>query len=106
MELLNQHCVPCEGGVPPMAEEEAQQYLNEVRGWTLDGNTITKKFVFPDFPGAMKFVNQVAAIAQEQDHHPDIAISYNKVTLTLQTHAIHGLSSNDFIVAAKVDEIQ
>ncbi len=109
MDLTQKKCVPCEGGTPPMRPEEAMRLQQQVKDWhllTLNGiATIEKKFKFKDFAEAMKFVNKVAAIAEEEGHHPDIKISWNKVTLQLTTHAIKGLSENDFIMAAKIDTL-
>ena len=105
MDLLKKKCVPCEGGMPPLGRADAQDYLGEVPSWTLDkdAKTISKEFKFKDFIGAINFVNNVAEIAESEGHHPDIHINYNKVLLELTTHAIGGLSENDFILAAKID---
>ncbi len=107
MDLLSKKCVPCEGGMPPMTEEEASKYLSETLGWQLasDKKSIGRNFEFKDFKESMDFVNRVAAIANEENHHPDIYIFYNKVKLTLSTHAIGGLSENDFILAAKINQV-
>ncbi len=105
MDLLNKKCVPCEGGALPLDRAEAEKYMHMVADWDLseDGKNITKQFKFKDFIGAINFVNQVAEIAEGEGHHPDIHINYNKVKLILSTHAIGGLSENDFILAAKID---
>ncbi|MDO8623897.1 MAG: 4a-hydroxytetrahydrobiopterin dehydratase [bacterium] len=97
-------CVPCEGGAKPLSQEDAQKYLTETSGWALEGDakSISHEFKFKDFMAAMAFVDQVADIAEMEDHHPDIHIFYNRVKLELSTHAIKGLSKNDFIVAAKI----
>lgn len=91
-----------------MKPEEALKLQQQVKDWsllTINGiHTIEKRFKFKDFTGAMKFVNKVAALAEQEGHHPDIIINWNKVTLQLSTHAIKGLSENDFIMAAKIDE--
>lgn len=106
--LLNQKCVPCEGGVEPLSRADAEDYLAEVSGWTMDSEAkkISKEFKYQDFIGAINFVERVADVAEMEGHHPDIHIHYNKVTLELWTHAINGLSQNDFIVAAKVDQVK
>ncbi|OLS29540.1 MAG: putative pterin-4-alpha-carbinolamine dehydratase [Candidatus Thorarchaeota archaeon AB_25] len=107
-ELASLTCVPCRGGTPPMEGEKIKLMLDAVPDWTKsagDIDKIEKLFKFKDFKEAMNFVNKVAEIAEEQDHHPDIFVQWNKVTLTLWTHAINGLFENDFIVAAKIDEI-
>ena len=105
MDLLKKKCVPCEGGAEPLTMGEAKDYMNEVPGWALseDGKKISKQFKFQDFIGAINFVERVADVAEMENHHPDIHVYYNKVVLDLWTHAIGGLSENDFIVAAKVD---
>ncbi|MDA2922379.1 4a-hydroxytetrahydrobiopterin dehydratase [Patescibacteria group bacterium AH-259-L07] len=105
-KFTQKHCVPCEGGVPPMSSEEAKRALGQVSGWKLIGNTKIKKlFTFNNFKQAMKFVNSVAELAEREGHHPDIFITYNKVWFELTTHAINGLSENDFIMAAKIDQL-
>ncbi len=104
--LLKKKCVPCEGrGIKPLSRTDAQDYLDELQGWTLnkDERQISKEFKFKDFIGAINFVHNVADIAEAEGHHPDIHIHYNKVLLELSTHAIGGLSENDFILAAKID---
>ncbi len=106
-ELTQQHCEPCEGGVKPMTEDQAQAMMAKVPGWDLKGDrSIERTFKFKNFVASMDFVNKVAALAESEGHHPDIAISYNKVALTLSTHAIGGLSTNDFIVAAKINALR
>ncbi len=115
INLLKKKCVPCEGGAVPLSRADAQDYLDEVFGWTLIpdqnpkpeqarfGARISKEFKFKDFIGAINFVERVADVAEMENHHPDIHIHYNKVLLELWTHAIGGLSENDFIVAAKIN---
>jgi len=85
--------------------EEAERLLKKVDGWRLEGSEIQRVFKFRDFRESIKFVNQVAELAEKEGHHPDVRISWNSVTLTLTTHAIQGLSQNDFILAAKINEI-
>ena len=109
MDLTQKKCKPCEGGTLPMPVDEAMKLLQQVQQWQLvevNGiNAIEKRFKLKDFAEAMKFVNKVAALAEKEGHHPDITVSWNRVTLQLTTHAIKGLSENDFIMAAKIDEI-
>ncbi len=106
MDLTKKHCVPCEGGIPPMSKSEAEKYLKEVKGWQLVGNKIEKELKFKNFKKAMEFVNKVADLAEEEGHHPDILVySWNKVKLMTYTHAIGGLSENDFILATKIDNL-
>lgn len=105
--LLKKKCVDCHSkkGIKPFDKEQAEGYLFEVHKWVLDKDAkkISKEFKFKDFIGAVNFVERVADVAEMEGHHPDIHIYYNKVVLELWTHAIGGLSENDFIVAAKVD---
>jgi 4a-hydroxytetrahydrobiopterin dehydratase len=106
-DLLQKKCVPCEGGVAPLVQIEAEAFMKWVDAWTLapDIKKISKEYKFNDFKDAMVFVNKVADVANAENHHPDIYIYYNKVKLELTTHAINGLSQNDFIVAAKADAV-
>ncbi|HEY7112132.1 MAG TPA: 4a-hydroxytetrahydrobiopterin dehydratase [Thermoanaerobaculia bacterium] len=105
--LASRHCVPCRGGVAPLSETAAAKLLAETPRWSLgEGATrLSRRFEFRDFVQAMEFVNRVAEIAEAEGHHPDIAIHWNKVELTLWTHAIGGLHENDFIVAARIDRL-
>jgi 4a-hydroxytetrahydrobiopterin dehydratase len=108
MNLLEQKCVPCEGGVDPMTKADAEaMLLFHVKDWVLsqDAKSISKKFEFKNFAEALAFVNKVGAIAESEGHHPDIELGWGKVNITLTTHAIGGLSQNDFIVAAKINNI-
>jgi 4a-hydroxytetrahydrobiopterin dehydratase len=108
MTLKNQHCVPCKSGMPPMENFEEEKNLQALTGWELNREQIHKlrrKFIFKDFKEAMVFVNKVASIAEEEGHHPNFIIVYNKVELELYTHAIKGLSLNDFILAAKINNL-
>lgn len=107
-DLVNKKCVPCEGGVPPFTPEQTEEYKKQISDkWELveERHKLYAKFKFKDFNAAMEFVNKVAAVAEEEQHHPDIKIFYNIVEITLWTHAIMGLSENDFIMAAKIDQI-
>ena len=105
--LASRSCVPCRGGVPPLSASEAEPLLRETPGWTLaeEGTRLRRGFEFRDFVEAMRFVNRVADLAEEQGHHPDIAIHWNRVDLTLWTHKIGGLHQNDFILAAKINRL-
>lgn len=107
-DLIQKKCVPCEGGTTPLSGNELQYYLRMVSGWQLDTTQtkIVKQYQWPDFAGALNFVNQAGILAENEGHHPDLEIfGYNKVKITLFTHAISGLSENDFIMAAKIDEL-
>ncbi len=107
MNLTAQKFVPCDGGVPPFTPQEVEKYMKEISSdWnTIEDKRLERKFKFKNFKDAMVFVNKVAVVAETQQHHPDIKIFYNMVTITLWTHAISGLSENDFIIAAKIDQI-
>mgnify|MGYP001604076126 FL=1 len=107
MKLNEKRCVPCEGGMKPMGAAEVERYLGELgNGWAvLDGVKIRKEFLFKNFKEALSFVNKVGEIAEEEGHHPDIhLVSYKKVIIEFSTHAISGLSENDFIMAAKIEK--
>ncbi|MFQ5902532.1 MAG: 4a-hydroxytetrahydrobiopterin dehydratase [Candidatus Binatia bacterium] len=105
-DLTQKRCVPCEGVVPPLGKAEAEGLLAQVPGWSLGGKWITKEFKFKNFVQAMKFVNRVAELAEGEGHHPDIHIHYNVLQFDIWTHAIDGLSENDFILAAKIDALK
>lgn len=105
-QLLKKKCGPCEKKTKPFDRVEAEDYLAQTVGWNLseDGKSIDKEYKFADFIGAVNFINLVADIAEMEGHHPDIHLTnYNKIRLVLSTHAIDGLSENDFILAAKID---
>ena len=107
MELSEKRCVACEGGTLPLTGDEAEILLKQVNGWksSSDAKRIERTFKFKDFAEAVAFVNAVAAIADAEGHHPDLRVSWGKVVVELTTHAIGGLSENDFILAAKIDRI-
>jgi 4a-hydroxytetrahydrobiopterin dehydratase len=108
MDLGGKHCVPCENGAPAFSEEQENEYLINVKDWILlrDGeHKLRRQFLFGDFKQAIEFVNKIAEIAEAEQHHPDIYIFYNKVQVDLFTHAVGGLSENDFIMAAKISSI-
>lgn len=104
--LEERKCVPCEGGVPPLDKSQVEKLLAQVSGWSVAEKWITKEFKFKNFVAAMKFVNRVADLAEAEGHHPDIHIRYNIVRFDIWTHAIGGLSENDFILAAKIDALE
>jgi 4a-hydroxytetrahydrobiopterin dehydratase len=106
--LAQKHCKPCEGGVAPLSAAQSQEYLSQVSSsWALgaEGRTIRREFAFRDFYRTMSFVNALAHIANIEDHHPDLEVGYNYCRVTFTTHAIRGLSENDFVCAAKIDLI-
>ena len=108
MDLSKKKCLPCEGGVGKLDQEKISQLLKEIQGWeTFYDSTqkIRKNFKFKDFLEAISFVNKMAAIAEAENHHPDFEVHYNEVKVVIWTHAIGGLSENDFILAAKIDQI-
>ena len=106
MDLTQKHCVPCEGGMPPIEAARVPNYLKHTPGWTSpDGKSIVREFKLKDFVSVMGFVNKVADLAESEGHHPDIHIFYNRIRFELSTHAIGGLSENDFILAAKINEL-
>ena len=107
-QLTRKTCVPCEGGVPKLTPEEAAAFLGNVPGWRIaaDGQRIRKEWRVKNFMAAMDFFNKVAAVAEEEGHHPDLhLVGYRRLALELWTHAIGGLSENDFILAAKIDTL-
>lgn len=106
--LIEKHCLPCEGGVAPLGINQANALLVQLHeGWLLreGGKAISRTFTFTDFDQTMAFVNAVAWIARQEDHHPDLEVGYSRCVVTYSTHAIDGLSENDFICAAKVDAL-
>lgn len=109
MDLTQKKCVPCEGGAPPIQSDALKEYLAQVPpGWEAieNGKKIRKEFKFRDFKEAIDFVVKVAKLAEEEGHHPDIFIFYSRVIIELWTHAIGGLSENDFILAAKIEKLR
>ncbi len=104
-DLTNKNCKPCEGGVPPLTQDESKEMLKQLDGWTLGDKLISKTFAFKDYYQTIAFVNAVAWMTHREDHHPDLTVSYNKCRVEYSTHAIDGLSENDFICAAKVDAL-
>jgi len=106
IDLKQKHCVPCEGGMPPLTHEQIAHYAPQTPDWKIvDDRKITKEFKFKDFMAAISFINEVAEVAESEGHHPDIYIFYNLVRFELTTHAMKGLSENDFILAAKIDAL-
>jgi 4a-hydroxytetrahydrobiopterin dehydratase len=107
-QLVTKKCLPCEGGVDPCTLDEANGQLAKLEGWysTHDGQRIRKDWTVRNFMAGMNFFNKVAEIAEDDGHHPDLHIEgYRNVSVELWTHAIGGLSENDFILAAKIDEV-
>ena len=105
-ELATKTCVPCRGGIPPLQGEELAALQTQVDGWNVvEEHHITKTFTFPNFREALKFVNRVGELAEEQGHHPDISLAWGKVGITSWTHKINGLTESDFILAAKINKL-
>jgi 4a-hydroxytetrahydrobiopterin dehydratase len=105
-DLASKTCVPCKGGVPPLAGEELARLAREAPQWkVIDAHHIVRTFTFPDFRQALAFVNKVGAVAEEQGHHPDILLGWGKAEITTWTHKINGLTESDFILAAKIDRL-
>ncbi|MGC2458444.1 MAG: 4a-hydroxytetrahydrobiopterin dehydratase [Gallionellaceae bacterium] len=102
-DLTNKQCKPCEGGVPPLSQNEVGELMKQLEGWVQYDHIIGKTFEFKNYYQTMAFVNAVAWLSHREDHHPDLSVGYNKCHVEYSTHAIGGLSENDFICAAKVD---
>lgn len=99
------HCRPCEGGVEPLSVAEVEARLPKLPGWSWQDDALVKAFDFKNYYQTMAFVNAVAWIAHREDHHPDLAVGYRQCVVRYSTHAIGGLSDNDFICAARVDAL-
>ena len=106
-DLKERRCKPCEGGVDAMREDQARALIEQVHGWSLarDARSISRRFEFKGFHGTMAFVNALAWVANRENHHPDFCTGYNYCEVTFTTHAVDGLSENDFICAAKVNAL-
>lgn len=105
-DLANRDCVPCRGGVPPLAADAIAELLAELDGWrVVDGHHLTKSYGFADFATALGFVDRVGAMAEQQGHHPDIHLSWGKVGIEIWTHKIDGLTESDFVLAARCDAL-
>jgi 4a-hydroxytetrahydrobiopterin dehydratase len=107
-QLMEKRCVPCRGGIEPLKGEAVEQLLKQLHpGWQVVGeHHLEREYEFPDFRQALEFVNEVGELAEAENHHPDILLSYGKVVIQLWTHKIHGLHENDFIMAAKIDGLR
>jgi len=103
--FAHKRCIPCDAGTPPISKETAQRYLQEIPSWMLDNDRIAKEFKFRSYLEGLEFAYSLGKTAEEEDHHPDILIKWRRVRVTLTTHAIKGLSENDFIIAAKAEAI-
>src|SRR5262249_10821088 len=107
-QLVHKRCTPCEGGVPPIPREEAEATITNLEGWTLDpqAKRISRSWPMTNFMAGIEFINQIAALAEEEGHPPDLHLEgYRQFTVVLWTHAVGGLTENDFILAAKINEL-
>lgn len=104
-ELATKKCKPCEGGVPAYDDAQARDMLQQLKGWILEDGKLVKLYPFGNYHQTMAFVNALAWISHREDHHPDLDVGYNKCRVTYWTHAVGGLSENDFICAAKCDAL-
>jgi 4a-hydroxytetrahydrobiopterin dehydratase len=106
-KLSSRHCVPCHGGVPRLKGVEIDQLMGELRGWeVVEGHHLAKSYTFPNFAEALELVNRAARVAEQEGHHPDINFGWGYARFEIWTHAIDGLSESDFILAAKIDEME
>ena len=109
-DLANKKCIPCEGNIPPFNSEEIHKYLKKVDGWDVKSNEdknyyLIKNFKFENFKESLNFTNKVSEIAEQENHHPDISFGWGYCSIKIFTHAIKGLAESDFILAAKIDNI-
>ena len=105
-DLAEKSCVPCRGGVPPLAGKELESLHRQLPDWeVVNGHHLKRAFTFPDFAKALAFVNKVGEIAENEGHHPDIFFTWGKAEITTWTHKIDGLTESDFILAAKIGKI-
>lgn len=104
-DLAGRRCAPCEGETIPFTDAEAREMLGSLKGWIIEDNALVKLYPFTNYYQTMAFVNALAWISHREDHHPDLVVGYNKCRVEYRTHAIEGLSENDFICAAKCDAL-
>ncbi len=105
-QLAEKSCIPCRGGTPPLTAEELKPLQSQLPQWqVVDNHHLTRTFAFPDFVSALERVNSIAAIAEEEGHHPDIYLSWGKVRVDIWTHKINGLTESDFVLAAKIEKL-
>ena len=106
VDLIQKNCVPCEGGVPRLGPAEIQALLPQLPGWrVVEDRKLERRFEFKNFASAMAFVNRMATLAESEAHHPDFCVRYALVDVSVSTHDIAGLSENDFILAAKINQL-
>ena len=104
-DLTTRYCTPCEGGIPPLAQPEIERLLQALNGWEFAGNALVKTFMFKNYYETMTFVNATAWVSHCEDHHPDLEVGYKQCRVRYSTHAIGGVSENDFICAARIDAL-
>jgi len=106
-QLSDKVCMPCQGGIPPLGSKETSILLNDVKGWELreSATRLYRSFVFDDFKTTLNFINKVGILAEEEGHHPDMEFGWGYAYITIFTHKIGGLHENDFILAAKINDI-
>jgi 4a-hydroxytetrahydrobiopterin dehydratase len=104
-ELAKRKCKPCEGGTPAYTDTQAREMLKGLKGWRIEDGKLVKLYAFGNYYQSMAFVNALAWVSHREDHHPDLEVGYNKCRVTYWTHAVGGLSENDFICAAKCDAL-
>ena len=104
-ELAKRKCKPCEGGVPAYSDAQVRDLLKSLKGWSLEDGKLVKLFPFGNYYQTLAFVNALAWVSHREDHHPDLEVGYNRCRVSYWTHAIGGLSENDFICAAKCDAL-
>lgn len=103
-ELADRPCVPCRGGIPPLSPAQIEPLLGQIEGWTVvDSHHLWKRYQLADFRAALALVNRIGAIAEEQNHHPDLVLAWGRVEVSIWTHKINGLTESDFVFAAKCD---
>jgi 4a-hydroxytetrahydrobiopterin dehydratase len=107
MDLSSKRCIPCEGGIPPLTETEVAEYMKHISAdWkVIVVNRLSREFFFVSYRQTIEFINKVAAIAEEEGHHPVMHVYFGRAVLELWTHSINGLSENDFILASKIDKL-
>jgi 4a-hydroxytetrahydrobiopterin dehydratase len=104
-DFAKKRCKPCEGGMKPYTAAEAKQLLKDLKGWAIENGRLAKTYPFENYYQTMAFVNALAWVSHREDHHPDLGVFYNKCKVEYWTHAIGGLSENDFICAAKCEAL-
>lgn len=104
-DISERRCQPCEGGVPPLGDEAVAGLLDEVKGWSLEDGKLQRRYIFRNHYEAMAFANAVAWVSHRENHHPEMVVGYKEVRVLYWTHAVDGLTNNDFICAAKLDKL-